>query len=399
MIVHLPDARITRFGDDRWKSERLRAFGPEAEPFWEAQERIADRAWDLSRRFLPLPWDAASLVDFGAAIRPRHLPLVATLGRTVASIMPPRPAARLRAFVDAQLLITAQTDAAHADLAYGSTALDMAREGTYHLRDGVSGIAVALARNVRRGGSSIAYGRSVASIETRRGRARAVVLDDGTRIACGAAIAAIPAQNLVALAPALGETYRARVASLPQQYGAFVTYCGLPAGVVPDDIETHHQLVRSYDEALGAGNSAFLSFSEAGDVRRARGGGRAVTLSTHAEVARFERAYADGTLPELVMRYERALLDALDRVVPGASSRAVLVESATPHTFARYTGRLRGLVGGVPQTPDHAVLGALGHRTPIAGLFLCGDTAFPGQSTVGASLSGFNAARAALREL
>jgi phytoene dehydrogenase-like protein len=173
----------------------------------------------------------------------------------------------------------------------------------------------------------------------------------------------------------------------------------LPAGVVPDDIETHHQLVRSYDEALGAGNSAFLSFSEAGDVRRVRGGGRAVTLSTHAEVARFERAYADGTLPELVMRYERALLDALDRVVPGASARAVLVESATPHTFARYTGRLRGLVGGVPQTPDHAVLGALGHRTPIAGLFLCGDTAFPGQSTVGASLSGFNAARAALREL
>jgi phytoene dehydrogenase-like protein len=399
MIVHLPDARITRFGDERWETERLRVFGPTAESFWHAQERIADRAWDLSVRFLPLPYDPASIVDFGAAIRPRHLPLIATLGRTVASIMPARPAASLRAFVDAQLLITAQTDAAHADLAYGSTALDMAREGTYHLPGGVSGIAVALARAVRRGGSAIAYGRRVASIESRRGRARAVVLEDGTRIACGVAIAAIPAQNLIGLSPALGEAYRARVASLPQRYGAFMTYCGLPPGVVPETIETHHQVVRSYDEALGEGNSAFLSFSEAGDTGRARNGGRAVTLSTHADVARFERAYADGTLPQLVAQYERALLAALDRVVPGASARAVFVESATPHTFARYTGRLRGLVGGVPQTPDHAVLGAFGHRTPLGGLFLCGDTAFPGQSTVGASLSGFNAARAALREL
>jgi phytoene dehydrogenase-like protein len=267
------------------------------------------------------------------------------------------------------------------------------------LPGGISGIAIALARAVRRGGSAIAYGRSVASIESRRGRARAVVLGDGTRVACDAAIAAIPAQNLVAIAPTLGDTYRARVASLPQRYGAFVTYCGLPPGVVPEELETHHQVVRSYDEALGEGNSAFLSFSEAGDVGRARNGGRAVTLSTHADVARFERAYADGTLRDLVAHYERALLAALDRVVPGASARAVVLESATPHTYARYTGRMRGLVGGMPQTPHHTFVGAFSHRTPLAGLFLAGDTAFPGQSTVGASLSGFNAARAALREL
>ena len=399
MIVHLPDTEITRFGDDRWKSERLRAFGSDAEPFWQAQESIANRAWDLSSRLPPLPCDPASLVTFALALRPQHLPLVATLGRTISNIMPPRPSPRLRAFVDAQLLITAQTDAEHADLAYGSTALDLAREGTVHLRDGVSGIAIALARSVRRGGSAIAYDSTVAAIQTRNGRARAVVLADGTRVACRVAIGAIPAQNLVALAPGIGEAFRARVASLPQHYGAFVTYCGLPAGVVPSDLATHHQVVRSYDEPLGEGNSAFLSFSDAGDTHRARNGGRAVTLSTHTDVARFERAFADGTLTALIARYERSLLDALDRVVPGASARAVLVESGTPHTFARYTGRLRGLVGGIPQTPQHAVLGAFGHRTPIDGLFLAGDSAFPGQSTVGASLSGFNAARAALREL
>ena len=94
-------------------------------------------------------------------------------------------------------------------------------------------------------------------------------------------------------------------------------------------------------------------------------------------------------------RYTRRLLGALEAVLPGASARAVLVDAATPHTFATYTGRARGLVGGLPQTPASASLGAVSQRTPVHGLFLCGDTTFPGQSTVGATLSGLNAARSA----
>jgi phytoene dehydrogenase-like protein len=85
---------------------------------------------------------------------------------------------------------------------------------------------------------------------------------------------------------------------------------------------------------------------------------------------------------------------ALDAVVPGAWERADVIDSATPHTFAGYTGRSRGLVGGLPQTPAYANLRALSHRSGVAGLMLCGDSAFPGQSTVGASLSGVAAANA-----
>lgn len=158
-------------------------------------------------------------------------------------------------------------------------------------------------------------------------------------------------------------------------------------------------MLDAYDEPLGEGNTTFLSFSGATDSRRARGGGRAVTVSTHTDVARWERAARDGTLPALRMRYERRLRAALECVVPGAPDRADVLEAATPLTFERYTGRERGLVGGVPQTPRNATLGAIGHRTPIRGLYLCGDTTFPGQSTVGATLSGFNAARAALDPL
>ena len=82
-------------------------------------------------------------------------------------------------------------------------------------------------------------------------------------------------------------------------------------------------------------------------------------------------------------------------MLPGARERALFTEPADPHTFERYTGRDRGLVGGSPQTPRTATLGAFSHRTPVRGLYLCGDTTFPGQSTVGAALGGYNAGRAA----
>jgi C-3',4' desaturase CrtD len=395
MVVHFPDEIVVRYGDQRWHSERVRAFGTAAEPFFRRQERIADLAWDLSTRAPALPADIPGAIALGRAFRPRHGALLATLGRTVASIMPAHSSQLLRSFVDAQLLITAQSDAAHTDLAYGATALDLAREGTFHLADGVSTISVALARAVRRQGSDIMYNSTVREVEVAGRAVRGVVLDDGRRIACRRVVIALPLHDAVRLAPELAPAYRGRLAAAPQHWGAFTVYVGLPPGIVPEETPSHHQVVASYAAPLGEGNTTFLSFSGPRELRRARNGGRAVTISTHTDVARWERAQADGREPSLRAAYTAKLLAALDSIIPGASARATLIEPATPHTFARYTGRHRGLVGGLPQTPSNATIGALSHHTPIAGLYLAGDETFPGQSTVGTTLSGLAAARAA----
>ncbi len=397
MVVHLPDRVVVRYGDGRWPQERRRAFGAQAEPFFETQERIASLAWDFAARMPAFPVDATGALAFARAFRPRNLALLATVGRTLGSILPRGATASLRTFVDAQLLITAQTDAAHADLAYGATALDLAREGTFHLVDGISTISVALARAARRAGATILYNHSVSEIETARGRARAVILSDGSRIPCDRVIAALPVQNAAELCEPLAAAYRGRVAELPQHWGAFAVYCGLPPGIVPAALALHHQVVADEAAPLGEGNSTFLSFSAEGEVRRARNGGRAVTISTHTDVARWERARQDGREAELRQAYAGRLMAALDRVVPGASRRALVVEAGTPLTFAHYTGRERGLAGGLPQTPRNALFRPFAHLTPVRGLFLCGDTTFPGQSTVGATLSGLAAAAAAYR--
>ncbi len=387
MVVHVGKATVTRYGDARWQSERLRAFGANAEPFWRAQERVADLAWDFSSRMPALPVDVSGALAFARAFRPRQFALLPAMGKTLASLLPRDASATLRAFVDAQLLITAQCDASTADLIYGATALDLAREGTYHLAGGVSAIATALARGFRKLGGSIAYGAAATRVAVERGRVCAV--EAGTeRIETPRVVLALPVQNAAALCAELRRSFAPKIAALPQRWGAFMVYAGVPAGVVADDATLHHQIVVDPAHPLGEGNSVFASLSPPGEHLRARGGGRAITLSTHTDVARWERAARAEAVPALRTEYARRLLGALERALPGTTARIDVLDTATPHTFERFTGRSRGLVGGVPQTPATASIGAFSHRTPVRGVYLCGDTAFPGQSTVGATLSG-----------
>ena len=62
-------------------------------------------------------------------------------------------------------------------------------------------------------------------------------------------------------------------------------------------------------------------------------------------------------------------------------------ELATPRSFAKWTGRPNGIVGGLGQHPT--IFGPFGFssRTPFRGLWLCGDSIYPGEGTAGVSQS------------
>jgi C-3',4' desaturase CrtD len=62
-------------------------------------------------------------------------------------------------------------------------------------------------------------------------------------------------------------------------------------------------------------------------------------------------------------------------------------EAATPRTFAHYTARDRGIVGGIGQRiPTFGPFG-FANRTPIKNLWLVGDSTHPGEGTAGVSYS------------
>ena len=68
-------------------------------------------------------------------------------------------------------------------------------------------------------------------------------------------------------------------------------------------------------------------------------------------------------------------------------------EAATPRTFANYTAREQGIVGGIGQRVSTFAPFGFANRTPIEGLWLVGDSTHPGEGTAGVSYSALTVVR------
>lgn len=400
--VLLPDGRVvTQWADaERWRAERVAAF-PQAEAFWRRQEMLADVAWDISSR--PFPWPPQSPRDFWTltkALRPdtlRALPyLLSAIGDRAPTGDP-----MFKAFLDGQLLISAQTTSDAASALYGSAALDLPRRGVNHVRGGIGALAQTLVDWIRANGGDVLLRQQVERIEVDGSRrATAVVTNKGLRITADAVVA-----NLTpwALAELLGEQapagLRREVATREATWGAFMLYLGVDRSRLPRDLSGHYQVIMDHTRPLGETNSVFVSMSDPDDAQRAPAGMQAITLSTHTAVRPWwELRNGDSEQAYLERReaYAERMLAAAGRAIPGLAEAVVLRKPGTPVTFQFYTRRPQGMVGGFPQT---SLFNARGPRTGIANLWLVGDSIFPGQSTAGVTLGGMRVAADVLAAL
>ena len=405
MTVHLPDGQtITRYGDERRFEEHHRAFGKAADAFWRWQESRADALWDLALR--TPTWPPQSLSDAGALVADgvqwlagnllaRLNPqLAADAFRPVAAHL--RDATKsLRLFVDAQLLIAAQTTSAHANALYGASALDLPRRGVVHLEGGIGAIAETLAAAVRRHGGKVLHRQEVERIVYKRGRPVAVETKRGQRFPARTVIANLTPWNIAKLA---GEHAPASLRHLPKHpkpgWGAFMVYVGFDEQIADPEMVLHHQVIER--EPLGEGNSVFLSLSPTWDKGRAPTGRRALTISTHTALEPWWKLfqYDRSRYEQRKQHYVERMLRAAERILPGLRAHADLIMPGTPVTFQRFTRREQGWVGGFPQT---SLFQARGPRLD-KNLWMVGDSIFPGQSTAAVALGGLRVARAVIRE-
>ena len=405
MAVHLANGQVVnRWGDDRRWAEQVCAFGAQATTFWRWQEERADALWNLALRLPPwlpqTPGEAAQLIRTGVqwlGSNPRtHLKpsLLADALRPVAAHLQGQ-SPQLRQFVDAQLLIAAQTTSDHANALYGASALDLPRRGVVHLTGGIGAIAATLAQAVRANGGQVLYRQEVTRIVSAGGRPVAVETKRGERFPAEVVIANLPPWNVARL---LGEATPPALRKLPLQptdgWGAFMLYVGVDAAALPTNAPLHQQVV--VREPLGEGNTAFLSLSPAWDDGRAPAGKRALTISTHTALAPWWRLHNQDRhqYEERKAAYTEQLLLAAERALPGLGAAAALVMPGTPVTFQRFTRRAWGWVGGFPQTN---LLRTWGPRL-LPNLWLVGDSIFPGQSTAAVALGGLRVAQAVLAQ-
>jgi C-3',4' desaturase CrtD len=404
MLVHLPDgSTITRWSQpDRWKNERIDQFGIEAEPFWAWQENTADAMWDLALRLPPWPPQSIAdgidlgrkgfgwLQDMARSGRLNRIVPIALDAFNPVKVHIPRSAVKLRQFLDAQLLISAQTTSGYANALYSAVALDLARQGVAHVPGGLGGMAEKLVAVIKRNGGELKFRQEVVRVSEDPEGSFLVETKRKEVYPADVIIFNLPPWNITRL---LAGELPARLRKLPEKprhgWGAFTLYVGIDNAHLPKDFPLHHQVIAK--EPLGEGNSIFMSVSPSWDVVRALPGKRAITISTHTRLDPWwdlnncdQAAYNDQKI-----RYTERLLNVAERVLPNFGESAELVLSGTPVTFERFTRRAWGWVGGFPQT---SLFRSWGPQIG-PGLWKVGDSVFPGQSVPAVMLSGLRIAR------
>ncbi len=377
----------------RWQTERQQQF-PGSEGFWQSLEQLFAISWRFQQRqpILP-PRNGFDLWQLIRAFRPDTFLTLPVSLMTVTDwlhLWGLGGDRRLRQFLDLQLKLYSQVDASETALLYAATALclSQAPHGLYHLHGSMQVLSDALATAVRRDGGQIHTRHLVSQIHVEHGRAVAVTVQNlatktNHRVAAAHIIANVPAQNLPALlGEAMPQGYAQRLKKLPPASGAFVVYLGVQEAAIPPHCPPHLQFLYDPQGPIGENNSLFVSVSQPGDGR-APEGYRTLIASSFTEPDFWRQPNLD--YHQTKAAYTQQALARLGEFFDLRPEHIVHCEAATPRTFARYTARWHGIVGGISQRLSTFGPFGLATRTPIPHLWLVGDSVHPGEGTAGVS--------------
>lgn len=397
VVLRTPDYTLPVCGDRDRFVDQLCAFqdAPAAgiRAFFAEQGRVADALW-------PVLDDADRILPFGEGGLAWHLgrslsylPLLRQVGRPALRAMERHGVADfrpLRTWVDALCQITVQADAATAEAPFALSTLDYAFRGTGHVHGGIGKLATALGSAIGRAGGEVVLPSRVRGIE--RDGDHWVVHARNRRVRCRNVVSNVLPQVLGQLLGDLAPDRRLQPVAARVEGGwtACMLYLRLAptADLRPEPF--HLELVADEGSPFVEGNHIFVSVSGS-DEDRAPGGERTATVSTHVAPHRLQ---AD---PGRVTARVQARMDqTLRTLAPEVAGAVVHRMTASPRTWQRFTGRPGGLVGGVPRTVGLHHYWGLWPRPVLPGLWMVGDSVFPGQSTLATALGGAATARSVL---
>ncbi|NJR50003.1 MAG: C-3',4' desaturase CrtD [Leptolyngbyaceae cyanobacterium CSU_1_3] len=383
---------------EQWQAERQRQF-PGSEPFWQMLADLFRYSWAFQMRDPVLPprnvWDLWQLTQ---AIRPNTLLTLPHTFSTVGDALRGYGLGddrRLRTFLDLQLKLYSQVNAEETALLYAATALGVSQDphGLFHLQGSMQTLSDRLVSALERNGATLLMRHTVEKINTTSGRVIGVTVrnqkDETWFEPADRVVTNITVQNLVELVddPAL-KGYRRRVEKLPPSSGAFVIYLGVDRSAIPENCPPHLQFLYDYEGAIAENNSLFVSVSYPGDGR-APDGKATIIASSFTDPCAWWQC---GDYAAMKQEYTKTAIARLGQFF-NLEGTIVYQEAATPRTFQHFTGRDRGVVGGIGQrVPTFGPFG-FATRTPVKQLWLVGDSTHPGEGTAGVSYSALTVVR------
>ena len=404
-VVHLApgDTPVQLWRDpQRWRQERQRQF-PGSERFWQLCAALHQANWAFASRDPVLPprtlWDLQQLL---AALRLPNLLSGLLTGATIADLQTLTGCGhdhRLRQFLDLQLRLYSQEPADRTAALYGATVLAMAQEplGLWHLKGSMQELCRLLEQALQQGGGRLRLRQRLQRLHPPEAAGDPWQLA-GQDAAGGPwqrtaqeVVLTLPPQTLPdLLADALPSTYARRLEQLEEPSGALVFYGAIDRQQLPADCPSHLQLAWSDPGSL------FVSVSVDGDGRAPVG--QATVIASVFTLARPWFGLKEAAYQARKAAAAAGIRQGLQQLLGVAPDAWRHAELATPRGFAGWTGRPWGYVGGLGQHPSRFGPFGLASRTPLPGLWLCGDSIHPGEGTAGVSLSALMVARQLLAQ-
>jgi phytoene dehydrogenase-like protein len=361
--------------------------------YFRTQAAVADSLWPLFDDVELLPPLSARAFFRHVARSPRYLPLARVVGRPLRAVLADHGVldfAPLRALAGGLAQITVQAGVADAEAPFALAAADYPFRGTGHVQGGVGQLARAFVAAIDDAGGTVHLARRARAVEPRSGGGFVVQTVRGP-LEAGAVVFNLLPRDAARLAgvPLAGPSERLQ-RRVDEGWGAVMLYLvvedsNLPAGA-------HHVEIIDDDAYAGRtdlveGHHVFVSVSGRDDGH-APPGLRCVTVSTHVALARLRAGSTEevGTIVHAIQQRMAALV--ADRA-PELRVRHRL--TASPRTWARFVGRTEGAVGGPPRRVglgNYIDAGPLSLSSNDDELWLVGDTAFPGQSTLATVVGG-----------
>ncbi|MGF1510083.1 MAG: phytoene desaturase family protein [Myxococcota bacterium] len=364
-----------------------------------AQRTVADVLWEILDHPGWLPPLEAKSVWAHVLRSPRYAELLPFVGRSLGSLLmrwSVAPDAALRTYLDAlcQITIQCRSDEAEAPFALGT--MDYYFRGTGHVRGGIGRLAWGLVQAIQQMGQTVRFAQRVRSVR-RKDSGWEVRARQERYWAPRVIFNLLPqdVQGLVHSGVDFSSWFDRTSNRVAESWGAAMVYFAAKVPPGMGDEALHVELVQDAQQPLLEGNHLFCSISGAADTGRAPEGERTVTVSTHVPMKRLQAAEEPGRYIQMIHDRMRRGLDVL---LPEWWHRRTFEMTASPRTFHRFTGRSHGFVGGIPRRVGLHHYRGLFPRPFAPGLFLVGDSVFPGQSTLATAIGGQRVAQAILRK-
>lgn len=395
MQVHLSDGTVlTRHQDlNKWIAEAERAFGHSGQrSFWEYCHEISQFVWATSLRQKVFP--PTSLRDLGPILqnfRPNQLKFALLAFKSVKDLLKQfglLDNQRFVEFVDEQLLITAQNTHAQVNVLFGATALCYTNSANYYVHGGLIQLVKPLIAFIESKGGQVFLREGIHRVE--QGQKGNYILHTSKQRAFSAEwlLSGLPLNNTLAMYPGCADRWFNKRALMESSQLNSAFQMGIGFGrakpwqqEVEEGFCLHHQIHLPSPLPMVGSKSIFLSMSHPYDWFRAPLGQGVASISTHVPNPLANMDFDKSST-------EQAIIQRLSETGLLPASQITYTHGATPATWAQWTQREHGFVGGYPQYMSIKPWEMHDARLDGKRAFICGDSVYPGQGIPGVCLSG-----------